>query len=245
MTVTTISVVDASSKTPPPQVLSAPAVLAYASGNSYEDYKEYEKARPDLAKKHWVIPTTLSCTEFGHCYDIEPGGGKNSNIGIFMHNARIVWKTQAIWGPQWLYTFASNVDAMIDAAEEHFGYVWGKDFYVLCAHPNTVHGRHLCQRDVCGFPMRRTRAVDGTQYLFAGTYDESIVEDYMLPHAEVATLHGKLRVEVELDADKGVWTPKSLPGSGVKLGGHNRRWRCELSVGEEHGDWSTKDLPFG
>lgn len=225
----------------PAQIANAPSLLAYSNGNSFTNtWTEYPKERPDLAKKHWIVPVTLSCTLFGHCYDIEPGGGKNANIGAFLYNAKKVWKTHLTWGLQWLYTFASNLDDMIDAAAS-FGYTAGKDYYILCAHPNTDHGRHLCSNQVCGYPRRYHFQVHGTQYLFAGAYDRSLLQDYMLPRpiVTVPSLHGKLRVEVELNADTGVWTTKSLPGEGVKLGGHNRRWHCDLSVGEQHGDWQS------
>ena len=229
----TIQSVDSTSVVP--QVLSAQSLLAYVAGNSFLDFAEFEKARPDLVALGWIVSTTLTCVARARCYDIEPGGGQNKNIGIFMKNA------DRTHGLPWLYTFASNVAAMVSAAKS-FGYTQGKDYYVYAAHPNTKFGQHICSPSVCGFPKS-----DGTQYLFAKSYDRGILNDYMLPakHVTTPTLHGKLRVEVELDADKGTWTTKPLPGTGVQLGGHNRRWRCELSVGEEHGDWATKGLPFG
>lgn len=156
------------------EIKAASVVLGYSGGNSWPTFQPYQQARPDLDREDRVIPVTLSCTAFGHMYDIEPGGGKNGNIGVFMHNARMVWKTQNRWGPQWLYTFASNVAAMVEAARG-FGFEQGRDYYVLAAHPNSRFGRHICSPDVCGFPK-----ADGTQYLFQKTYDESIINDYMI-----------------------------------------------------------------
>lgn len=162
------------------EVKRATALLGYSSGNSWPTYNPYEKARPDLAQKHWIIPVTLTCVGWGHMYDIEAGGGTNANIGVFMHNARNVWKTQNIWGPQWLYTFASNVNAMIAVARS-FGYIQGKDYYVVCAHPGTRAGKHICAPNTCGENFH----ADMTQWLFARSYDSSILNDYMLRHPAV------------------------------------------------------------
>lgn len=164
----------------PQQIHQATAILGYSGGNSWPTWNPYRAARPDLAAKHWVVPVTLSCTAFGHVYDIEPGGGSNRNIGIFMHNARNVWKTQNAFGPQWLYTFASNGAAML-AAARRFGYVQGRDFYYLAAHPNSRFGEHICHPELCGFPR-----ADGTQHLFAGAFDTSVLNDYMLHGAKPA-----------------------------------------------------------
>lgn len=155
-------------------IKKAAVVLGYSGGNSWPTFRPFETARPDLVSEHRVIPVTLSCVDFGHMYDIEPGGGQNQNIGVFMHNARNVWKTQDVWGPQWLYTFASNVEAMVAEAAK-FGYKQDTDYYVLAAHPNSSHGKHICAPNVCGYPK-----VGGTQYLFAGSYDESIISAYMI-----------------------------------------------------------------
>lgn len=156
------------------EVLRAAVVLGYSGGNSWPTWAPFAQARPDLAREHRVIPVTLSCDQFGHMYDIEDHGGSNRNIGVFMHNAVKVWKTPELWGLPWLYTFASNVAAMIEAARS-FGYEQGRDYYILAAHPNSKFGRHICSPEGCGFPKS-----DGTQYLFAGGYDESIINDYML-----------------------------------------------------------------
>lgn len=158
------------------QVIKDAAVVLGYSGhsNSWETFEPFEAARPDLVKENKVIPVTLSCADFGHMYDIETGGGKNANIGVFMHNAKNVWKTQERWGLQWLYTFASNVEAMT-AAARGFGYEQGRDYYVLAAHPSG--GKHICGPNVarCGYPK-----ADGTQYLFAGSYDASLINSYMI-----------------------------------------------------------------
>lgn len=243
----TVESVDSVQVPPPIQVKLAESLLAYSAGNNFTNtWPAYRAARPDLAKKDWVIPVTLTCDQFGHCYDIEPGGGQNKNIGIFMHNAKKVWKTQNTWGLQWLYTFASNLDDMIDAAHS-FGYEMGRDYYVLCAHPNTPHGKHICSRSVCGYPKRRLTIKGGTQYLFAGAYDRSILPEYMLPHAApkpVPTLHGKLEFHGELDADHGKWSIHPLPGQNVQLGGHDRKWAAKVTVTEQHGVWDIHGLPF-
>lgn len=162
----------------PPEVMTASAVLGYSGGNSWLTFKPYEKARPALAARHWVIPVTLSCALFGHMYDIEDHGGSNANIGVFMHNAIHVWRTPEIWGPPWLYTFASNGEAMLAAARS-FGYVQGRDFYYLSSH-DTMH-EHVCEPDVCGFPK-----ADGTQFAFFTAYDRSVLRRYMLPTARKA-----------------------------------------------------------
>lgn len=156
------------------EILQASVVLGYSGGNSWPTFRPYQQARPDLDRANRVIPVTLSCTAFGHMYDIEDHGGQNRNIGVFMHNAKNVWKTPERWGLPWLYTFASNVAAMIDAARS-FGYEQGRDYYILAAHPNSRFGRHICHPDGCGFPK-----ADGTQYLFASAYDESVINDYMV-----------------------------------------------------------------
>lgn len=159
------------------EVKNAAVVLGYSSGNSWPTYKPYVEARPDLDKRNRVIPITLTCDGFGHVYDIEDGGGHVGNIGIFMHNATNVWKTPERWGLPWLYTFASAVEAMVDAARG-FGYEQGKDYYVWAAHPNSKYGKHVCSPGLCGYPR-----ADGTQHLFHSDYDASILNTYMLHDA--------------------------------------------------------------
>lgn len=157
-----------------PEVEHASVLLGYSGGNGWPTFHPFQQARQDLDRINRVIPVTLACNAFGHMYDIEPGGGENRNIGIFMHNAKNVWKTQNRWGLQWLYTFASNVQAMVAAARS-FGYEQGRDYYVLSAHANSRFGAHICSPTRCGFPQ-----ADGTQYRFAPTYDESVISDYMV-----------------------------------------------------------------
>lgn len=154
-------------------VKHATAVLGYQHGNSWPTFNPFCKARPDLAKKGWVVSVTLTCLGHSRCYDIEPGGGKNGNIGVFMHNA------DRSHGLPWLYTFESNGAEMI-AAARGFGYRQGHDYYVLSAHPGTRAGKHICSPSVCGADF----TADGGQWNFAGSFDASILNAYMLPAAK-------------------------------------------------------------
>jgi len=164
------NVIDTTATPAPPIILQADAALAYVAGNSFINWDTYAAARPDLASKGWLISVTLTCLGHGRCYDIEPGGGKNQNIGIFMKHA------DRTHGLPWLYTFASNHEAMVAAAAS-FGWHRGRDYYTLCAHPGTSAGKHICAPHTCGVPF----TADGTQWLFHGDYDASILNDYMLP----------------------------------------------------------------
>lgn len=180
MTATIDNVIDSiispqtTGQTVPQEVMDAQAVLGYSGGNSWPTFTPYEKARPVLAAKHWVIPVTLSCVAFGHIYDIEDHGGKNENIGVFMHNAVHVWKTPLTWGLPWLYTFASNVEAMA-AAAKGFGYEHGKDYYILSSH--ATQKKHICGPHTCG---EVSFDCDGGQYFFGGHFDRSVLNAYML-----------------------------------------------------------------
>lgn len=151
----------------PQEIMHAQAVLGYNAGNSWPTYGPYLRARPDLAKKGWVVSTTLTAVAKARCYDIESGGGTNSGIPLFMRNA------DRSHGLPWLYTFASNGAAMLATARAG-GFRQGKDFYYLSAHATRV--KHICSPQGCGYPKS-----DGTQWLFAGSYDLSVLEDYMLP----------------------------------------------------------------
>lgn len=156
----------------PPQVEKAAIVLGYIAGNSWLTFEPYKQARPDLATKGLVIPVSLTyAVPHGvrRCmYDMEAGGGRPENIGAF---ADRVDRTV----PFYLYTFASAGADML-AWAKRFGYVQGRDFYYVSAHANGQ--RHLCAPDVCGYPRS-----DWTQYLFAGSYDESVAWEYAVPHA--------------------------------------------------------------
>jgi hypothetical protein len=173
------NVIDAVTTPAPPVILQATAALAYGgpngapSGNSFRNWEQYAAARPDLVKKGWLTSVTLTSVSKCRCYDIEPGGGVNGNIGVFMRNA------DRTHGLPWLYTFESNGAAMI-AAARGFGYRQGHDYYVLSAHPGTKSGKHICGPHVCGAPF----TADGTQWNFAGSFDASLLNDYMLPGAK-------------------------------------------------------------
>lgn len=173
------NVIDAVTVPPPAVILQATAALAYGgpggapSGNSFRNWEAYAAARADLVKKGWLTSVTLTCVSHCRCYDIEPGGGKNGNIGVFMHNA------DRSHGLPWLYTFESNGVAMI-AAAKGFGYRQGHDYYVLSAHPGTRAGKHICSPQTCGASF----TADGAQWNFAGSFDASILNAYMLPSAK-------------------------------------------------------------
>lgn len=179
MTTTIDNVIDAVTTPAPPIILQADAALAYGgpggapSGNSFPNWEQYAAARPDLVKKGWLTSVTLTCISHCRVYDIEPGGGKNANIGISMKHA------DRTHGLPWLYTFASNYNPMVAAAAA-FGYHRGHDYYTLCAHPGTRAGKHICSPHTCGVDF----TADGTQWLFAGDHDASILNDYMLPALE-------------------------------------------------------------
>jgi hypothetical protein len=151
----------------PADVMNAEVVAGYEAGNSWPTFVPYCEARPDLARKGWVVSITLTALGHARAYDIEPGGGSNQNIGIFMSNAV---KSE---GLPWLYTFASNGQAMMDSAVR-FGFHQGKDYYYWSSHVG--RGKHICAPDVCGFPR-----ADGTQYEFDTLIDRSTLNDYMLP----------------------------------------------------------------
>jgi hypothetical protein len=153
----------------PGPIMKLPCVLGYEFGNNWRTFGPYCQARPDLAKKGWVVSVTLTCLGHSRMYDIEPGGGENKNIGIFMANA------DRSDGLPWLYTFASNGEAMLNAAKG-FGYTQGKDFYYYSSHD--TQQKHICGSSGCNYPK-----ADGTQYSFAGSYDLGVVNDYMLPGA--------------------------------------------------------------
>jgi hypothetical protein len=166
----------AHTQSPIPQaILHAQAVGAYAFGNSWLTLDDYSDARPDLAAIGWILSITLSCAGRARCYDIEPGGGSNANIGRFMINA------DRTYGIPWLYTYASNVAAMKLAAAAQ-GFVWRPDgqgdYLIWSAHQG--HGRHICHPDVCGYPQ-----ADGTQCGYEPeNCDFSLINDYMLPPPE-------------------------------------------------------------
>lgn len=157
----------------PDAILHAQAIGAYKYGNSWPTYFPYSKARPDLDAAGRIVTITLTWDGPARCYDIESGGGKNENIGRFMEQA------DRTHGIPWLYTFASNMEAMLSAAEG-FGYHRGRDFYAWAAHPNSRYGKHVCSPGVCGYP-----AVDATQFDFTvpGNCDASVCGDYMFPSA--------------------------------------------------------------
>jgi hypothetical protein len=221
----------------PAAVMQAPALLAYVAGNSWLTYGPYAAARPDLAQKGWIVSTTLTCLGRARCYDIEPGGGQNRNIGVFMRNA------DRSHGLPILYTFASNVAAMVAAAAS-FGYHQGRDYYVLAAHPNTSHGRHLCAPSLCGFPK-----ADGTQYDFAGAIDRSILSDYMLPQPKPPPAptyaSGTFVATITYDHDHGKVTVSPQKGNVKRWGSVQERIRLELDL--EVGDKNPRRgwLPAG
>lgn len=154
----------------PAAILNATAIVAYQFGNSWPTYGPYCDARPDLAKKGWIISTTLTCDGPARMYDIEDGGGHISNIGRFMQQA------DRTWGKPILYTFASGVAAMIEAADDQ-GYD-RDDYYIYSAHPDSSNGKHICGPNVCGYPT-----ADATQYTFRtpGNCDTGIFQSYVLP----------------------------------------------------------------
>jgi hypothetical protein len=233
-----IQSVDATSVTP--EVRSAESLLGYIAGNSFLDYNDFIRARPDLAAIGWIVSCTLTANARGRCYDIEPGGGQNKNIGLFMHHA------DRTHGLPWLYTFASNVSAMVASAAQQ-GYHQGKDYYVYAAHPNTKHGMHICSPSVCGYPR-----ADGTQYLFAKSYDRGILNDYMLPAkphtAEnpegVWKFEGAVYMDSKHGKPEGTWEVQGKPGQDVKMGGHDRKWAAHLTVTEQHGEWDIHGEKF-
>lgn len=154
-------------------VLKAPVLLPYSGGNLWPTWTPFTQARPDLVAAKRIVPITLSCTAWGHIYDIEAGGGEIRNIGVFMRNARDTWKTHERFGPQWLYGFTSEMPDIL-AMAHGLGYVQGKDFYVFSSHPT---GReHICGPKTCGVPWQ----ADATQWLFTPGWDVSILQDYML-----------------------------------------------------------------
>jgi hypothetical protein len=235
-----IQSVDATSVTP--EIRAAESLLGYIAGNSFLDYNDFVKARPDLAAKGWIVSTTLTCNARARCYDIEPGGGQNKNIGIFMRNA------DRSHGLPWLYTFLSNAVAMVNAAKAQ-GYHMGTDYHTYIAHPNTKHGMHVCGPTTCGeLPFQ----AGGTQYLFARTYDRGLLNDYMLPavHHAADDPEGVWRFEgaVYMDGNhgkpKGTWEVEGKPGQDVKMGGHDRKWAANLTVTEQHGQWDIQGTKF-
>ena len=158
----------------PPAIMHATALgAAYRFGNAWPVYNEYCSARPDLAKKGWIISTTLTwdCpVGQARLYDIEPGGGSNANAGRFLARA------ERIHGKPILYTFASNTHDMIVAAASAG---WSRsDYYVYAAHPDSKYGKHICGPNACCYPQ-----ADATQYTFqaAGNCDVGIFESYVLP----------------------------------------------------------------
>lgn len=154
----------------PPEILHARVAIGYIAGNSWLTYFAYRDALPDLMRQGLVLPCSMTYAVpkgVRRCiYDIEPGGGKNGNIGLF---ANRVDRSE----PFYLYTFASNGRAMLSAARA-LGFVQGRDFFYIAAHANKIP--HICAPDVCGYPR-----ADITQYLFAGRFDKSIGWDYALP----------------------------------------------------------------
>lgn len=154
----------------PPQIMKAAVALGYVAGNSWLTFEPYKQARPDLVKQGRVIPVSLTYAVprgIKWCmYDMEKGGGRPENIGAFGDR---VDRSE----PFLLYTFASAGEAML-AWAKHFGFVQGRDFYYVSAHANGK--RHLCAPDVCGYPR-----ADWTQYIFVGSYDESVAWEYAVP----------------------------------------------------------------
>lgn len=159
----------------PQEILHANVVIGYIAGNSWLTWPVYKGARTDLAAKGLVIPCSMTYAVphgIKWCiYDIENGGGKNENIGLFAARCdRSV--------PFYLYTFASNGKEMLAAARS-FGLVQGRDFFYIAAH---VTGKpHICEPNTCnGYPR-----ADITQYLFASAYDKSMGWDYALPNYHI------------------------------------------------------------
>lgn len=228
----------------PPQVMSAPALIAYEYGNSWPTYNPYSNARPELAAKGWIISTTLTCTGPARMYDIEPGGGEIVNIGAFMRQA------DRRHGKPILYTFASAVQAMINGASSQ-GHGRG-DYFIISAHANGIP--HICGPNAygkgrsCGYPQ-----ADGTQYLFSGAYDKSMIEDYVLPHAAPPKppQHGPTGVwtaKVAYDAGKNTvqvsGTPSKSAHKGTNPRSHIIRWETGLHVaGPYAGRWTHDRLP--
>lgn len=163
----------------PQEVHDANVVIGYIAGNSWLTWNIYKTARPDLTAKGLVIPCSLTyAVPMGvrRCiYDIEPGGGKNGNIGLFA--ARCDRRSD----PFYLYTFASNGATMLSAAHS-FGFVQGRDFFYISAHANGTP--HICEPDLCGYPK-----ADITQYLFSAMFDKSIGWDYALPNYKSPVKH--------------------------------------------------------
>lgn len=154
----------------PQAILHANAIVAYEFGNQWPTLGPYSRARPELAIRGWIISTTLTSNGPSRCYDIEPGGGHNGNIGAFMRQA------DTRWGKPILYTFASNVHDMIVAAANQ-GYGRG-DYYIYAAHPDSHYGRHICGPGVCPYPL-----ADATQYTFQTpeNCDTGLFQAYVLP----------------------------------------------------------------
>lgn len=160
----------------PSEIRSAKVVIGYIAGNSWPTYHVYEGARPDLTTRGLVIPCSMTWVVpqgVKWCiYDIEPGAGKNGNIGLFANRCN-----RSV--PFYLYTFASNGRAMLSAARS-FGFVQGHDFFYIAAHANGKP--HICEPDVCGNPK-----ADITQYQFATMFDKSMGWDYALPNYKIPT----------------------------------------------------------
>ena len=173
MTLTCIDSIEAPETTGhgvPTAVLNAQTVAGYNYGNSWATYSPYCAARPELAAVGRIISIALRPPAGGirsRCFDIEPGGGHNSEIPEFMEHG-----ADRTWGLPILYTYASNVAAMTSSAHSS-GYTQGIDYYVWSAHPGG--GQHICAPTVCGYPK-----ADGTQCGYrAGNCDFSLFNDYV------------------------------------------------------------------
>jgi hypothetical protein len=155
----------------PEAILQAAAIAGYCAGNSWPTWGPYVAARPDLLAAGRAVSITLTAFARARCFDIESGGGQPSQAPGW-------YRDFAEWtfGAPILYTYASQVQAVIDAMSAA-GIPRG-DYLIWSAHPSG--SRHVCGPDAygpgkgCGYPQ-----ADGTQYgTVAGNCDISIMRAY-------------------------------------------------------------------
>ena len=112
-----------------------------------------------------------------------------------------------------LYTFASNMQGLIDAAGN-------RKFKRWSAHVG--QGPHICGPSTCGYPQ-----ADATQYYFGGSYDLSLCNDNFLSIVPVpppipedqnmiaAAVNADGRIEVFVEsADGSIWHTFQNKGGG-------------------------------
>ena len=178
MTITMIDSIESppTTGTPiPAAIMQAPAVGAYIAGNSWPTYGPYAAARPDLVKSGRLVSITLTASARARCLDIESGGATDGQApGWFRFRA------DTSNGLPMLYSFASNVQAMINTMASAG---ISRDKYLIWS-AHWTYTPHICAPNVCGYP-----AADGTQWTnkVAQNCDGSLMGDHCFPAAPTPT----------------------------------------------------------